>query len=109
PSAPDERMPVSVPTLGRHLNGAGHFGPSLKASTFERQRAEHFPPRLDQVEGGGILRPEEELPPRRGKREQQDVRRAMRFKVIQDGIDPPHLSWNPGLHPLKKVHPVLRR
>src|SRR6187549_333644 len=55
PPAPDERVPVLVPVGGRALHRRLDLGPGLEAATLQRQRAQHLPPRLDQVQVGGIL------------------------------------------------------
>src|SRR3712207_8395991 len=45
--------------------------PGLEPSPLQRQRLQHLPPRLDQVEVRRVHRLEDELPPREGQREQR--------------------------------------
>src|SRR4051812_24403439 len=70
---PDERVLVLVPVCGGTLDGLLDLGTSIEPSALESQRAQHFPPRLDEVEVGRILWLEHELPAWVGQGEQQHV------------------------------------
>src|SRR5688572_26783996 len=70
--APDEGMPVRVPVRGRPRHGPGDLVPALEPAPLERQRAQHLPPGLDQVEVGGVGGPEDHLPARVGEHKQED-------------------------------------
>src|SRR5262249_22996450 len=63
PSAPDERVPVQVPVGGRFLDRPAALLPGLEPPPLQRQRLQHLPPRLDQVEVRRVLRLEHHLPP----------------------------------------------
>src|SRR4051812_45285913 len=63
-TAPDERMLVRVPVGGGARDGLLDLRPGLEPSPLEGQRAQHLPPRLDEVQVGRILRLEHELPAR---------------------------------------------
>src|SRR3954452_23188023 len=55
PSAPpDKGVLVGVPVIGGTLHGLLDLGPCLKATPLQRKRAQHLPPRLQQVQIGGI-------------------------------------------------------
>src|ERR1700748_89009 len=72
-ATPDKRMLVGVPVLGGTPHGLLDFGPCIEATPLQRQRAQHLPPRLQQVQIGRIDRLEHELPTRMGQREQQHI------------------------------------
>src|SRR3954447_19527659 len=57
----DEGMLVRVPVRGGTPDGFFDLGPGLEAAPFEGQRAQDFPPRLDQVQVGRVLGLEDEL------------------------------------------------
>ena len=71
--APEEGVLVLVPVRGGAADGLLDLGPGLEAAALERQRAQDFPPRLDQVQVGRIFGLEHELPARVGEREQEDI------------------------------------
>src|SRR6266496_2795869 len=60
--APDEGMTMGVPVLRRFVDGLADLVPGLEAATLQRQRPQDLPPRLDQVQVGGVGRLEDELP-----------------------------------------------
>ena len=62
-----------VPVRGGAPDGVFDLGPGLEATAFQCQRAQDFPPRLDQVQIGRIFGLEDELPARMGQREQEHV------------------------------------
>ena len=105
-SAPDKWMTMSVPISRGSFNRLLNFRPSFKAATFERERAQRLPPRLDQVEIGGILRLKDELPTRMLQTKQENITRAMRTQVINNCIDTIEICRQPLVDPLKKVYPV---
>jgi hypothetical protein len=107
PSAvPDKGMPVGVPVLGGALRGLLDFGPCLKATPLQRQRAQHLPPRLQQVQIGGIDRLEDELPTRMGQREQQHVHGGVGVEIVHHRIDPFNSRVDPALDRAEEVNPV---
>src|SRR5215213_8099202 len=61
-SAPDEGVLVRVPVRGGVPDGLFDLGPGLEAAALQRQRAQDFPPRLDQVQVGRIFGLEYKLP-----------------------------------------------
>src|SRR5215475_15629382 len=105
-SAPNKWMTMSVPISRGSFDCLLNFRPSFKAATFERGRAQRLPPRLDQVEIGGILRLRDELPTRMLQTKQENITRAMRAQVINNRIDTVEIRRQPLVDPLKKVHPV---
>lgn len=109
PAAPDEGVPRRDPIRRRRLHGLADFLPALEPAPLERQRAQHLPPGLDQIQGGGVLRLADALPARVRQRAQQPVGGAMPVQVVHDGVDPLGLGRPPGLHPLEEVHPAGAR
>ena len=90
-ASPDEGMLVLVPVGGGAFNRLLDLGPSLKASPFQGQGAQHLPPRLDQVEISGIGGLKDELPAGVKQAEQQHVGRAVSAEVVS----PPALPKGP--------------
>src|SRR4051812_46726385 len=87
-TTPDEWMPVIVP-VGRGSSGRLlDLGPGLETAALQRQRAQHLPPRLDQVQVGGVLGLEHELPARMQQAEKQHVGGAVDGEVVEHGVDP---------------------
>ena len=76
-ASPDEGMLVLIPVGGGAFNGLLDLGPGFEPAAFQGQRAQHLPPRLDQVEIGCILGLEDELPAWMEQAEQQNIRRAV--------------------------------
>src|SRR4051794_35945384 len=54
--SPGEGMAVRVPVVGRLCDGLGDLVPGLEAPPGQGEGAQHLPPRLDQVEVGGVVR-----------------------------------------------------
>src|SRR3712207_9003397 len=54
------RSLVPVPVDGGALDGLLDLGPGVEPSALEGQRAQHLPPRLDEVQEGRILRLEQD-------------------------------------------------
>src|SRR5438093_468193 len=95
-------IPISRGSFDRLLN----FRPRFKAAAFERQRAQRLPPRLDQVEIGGILRLKDEFPTRMLQTKQENITRAMCAQVINNRINAIEIRRQPFVDALQKVHPV---
>src|SRR5262245_22159055 len=108
-SAQNKLMTMSVPISCGSFNCLLNFRPSFKAATSERERAQRLPPRLDQIEIGGILRLKDELPTRMLQTKQENITRAMRTQVINNCIDTIEICRQPLVDALKKVHPVEGR
>jgi hypothetical protein len=87
-AAPDERVLVLVPVCGGTRAGLLDLSPGIEAPAFEGQRAQHFPPRLDEVEVGRVFRLEHELPARVRQSEQQHVQTGVNIEVVEHGVDP---------------------
>ena len=64
PLSPSEGMAVRVPVVDRLRDGFGDLIPGLEATPGQGERAQHLPPRLDEVEVGGVFRLEHHLPAR---------------------------------------------
>src|SRR6478736_5044324 len=107
-TAPDEGMLVLVPVGGGPFDGPLDLGPGPEASPLQGQGAQHLPPRLDQVQVGGILGLEHELPARMQQVEQQHVGRTMSIQVVEYGVDPPYRRIDPALDGAQEIDPVDR-
>src|SRR3954470_1610869 len=106
PLSPDERMAVRVPVIGRLRDGGGDLVPGLEATSGQGKRVQDLPPRLDQVEGGGVFGLEHHLPAWMGQHEQQHVGGAVAAQVVGDGVDPLDILRQPALDVLQEGHPV---
>src|ERR1700760_2356767 len=107
PSAtPDKGVLVGVPVLGATPPGLLDLGPCIEAPPLQRQRAQHLPPRLQQVQIGGINRLEHELPARVGQREQQHVWGGVSVEIVHHRIDPFDSRIDPTLDLAEEVNPV---
>ena len=105
-SPPDERMFVGVPVGGSSLHRLADLGPTREPMALERERAQDFPPRLNQVQIRRIRGLKDELPARMRQTEEQHIHRAVGAQVVQDGVDPRGLRREPGVDLFQKVHPV---
>ena len=72
---------MRVPVRGSAPDGLFDLGPGLKAAALQRQRAQDFPPRLDQVQVSRILGLEDEFPARVGEREQEHIDGAVDLRL----------------------------
>src|SRR4051812_47808880 len=107
-AAPDEGMLVLVPVRGGPFDSLLDLGPGLEPASLQRQRAQHLPPGLDQVQVGGVLGLEDELPARVQQAEQQHVGRAVDVEVVEHGVDALDRGIDPGLDLAQEVDPVDR-
>ena len=57
----NEGMSMLVPISGGLGHGLAHFLPDLEPSALDRERAQHLPPRLNQVQIGGVCGLEDKL------------------------------------------------
>jgi hypothetical protein len=105
-AAPDERALVLVPVCGGTRDGLLDLSPGIEAPAFEGQRAQHLPPRLDEVEVGRVFRLEHELPARVRQSEPQHVHTGVNIEVVEHGVDPLGLRPDPGLDLAQEVDPV---
>ena len=80
---PGEGVAVSIPVLRGRFYGLTEVLPRGEATPLQRQRTQHLAPRLDEMEIGGVLRLEGELPAGMGQRPQQHVRDAVGRQVAQ--------------------------
>jgi len=99
-------MAMSVPVRGGVCDGLADVVPTLEPPPGEGERAQNFPPRLNQVEVGGVLGLEHHLPAWVSEHEQQDVHGTMCAQMIGDRVDPLGFARQPGLDPFQEVHPV---
>src|SRR5260370_30147161 len=106
PAPPDKRMLVGIPISRRLPHGSSQVLPGREPPPLEGQRTEHLPPRLDQVEVGGVGGLEDELPARMGQAEEQHVVGMVDVEIVQDGVHPLHLSRHPGIDPLQEADPI---
>ncbi len=77
---------MRIPVGGGAVDRIADLVPVLKPPARQCQRAQDLPPRLDQVEIGGVFGLEHHLPARMGEQKQQHVRRAMRAQVVHDRV-----------------------
>src|SRR5918997_3887531 len=106
PPSPGEGMAVRVPVSGRLRDGLGDLVPGFEATPGEGERAQHLPPRLDEVEVGGVFRLEHHLPARVRQQEQQHVGSAMAAQGVGNGVNALDLLRQPALDLLQEGHPV---
>src|SRR5829696_4793460 len=99
---PDKGMAMGVPVLGGSIESRTELLPRLEAAAREGQRAQYLPPRLDQIEVGGVPRLEDELPARVDQRPEQHVRGAVGCQVVQDDVDAVDARVEPALDPLQE-------
>src|SRR3954469_3153152 len=107
-SAPDEGVLVLVPVGRGPFDGAPDLDPSVEAASLQGQGAQHLPPGLDQVQVGGVLGLEDELPARMQQGEQQHVGSAVDVEVVEPGVDARDRGIDPGVDPAQEVGPVDR-
>src|SRR3954466_9806458 len=105
-AAPDEGMLVRVPVRGGAPDGLFDLGPGLKAAPFEGQRAQDFPPRLDQVQVGRVFGLEHEFPARVGQSKEQHIGHAVDVEVVHHAVDPLDPSIDPALNLAEEISPV---
>jgi hypothetical protein len=98
--------PLSSSDFWQPPNTRTATGLMASAPPLKRQRAQHLPPGLDEVQVGRITRLEDELPARARPRTQQDLGSWMRTQVVHDSIDRLHVWGNSGLHSLQEVRIV---
>jgi len=108
-TTPNEGMTVGIPVRRGLLHRLADLGPGLESSPLESKRPKGFPPGFDQVQVGGILRLEDELPARTPQREQQNISRPMDVQVVQDTVDVLDLGGDPIVNLLQEVQPVGNR
>jgi len=109
PATPNERMPMGIPVSRSLANGLAQFAPGFKTSASQRQRAQDLPPRLDQVQIGGVFGLKDELPAWVCQGKQEHVGRPMSTQVVHDGIDPLGIVRQPGIGLVQEVGEVDRR
>src|SRR4051794_7402397 len=105
-AAPQEGVLVRVPVRGGAPDSLLDLGPGLEAAALQCQRAQDLPPWLDQVQVGGILGLEHELPARVGKREQEDIGGAVDVEIVHHRVDPFDPSVDPALDCAEEIDPV---
>src|SRR3954468_7694255 len=105
-TTPDEGRRVIVPVGRGSSDRLLDLGPGLETAALQRQRAQHLPPRLDQVQVGGVLGLEHELPARMQQAEQQHVGRAVDVEVVEHGVDPLDRRIDPALDRAQEIDPV---
>lgn len=81
PLAPDERMPMLVPIRGGLGHGLADVRPVLEPAALECERAQHLPPRLNQVQIGRVFGLEDKPPTGVGEAEQQHIDGPMHVEV----------------------------
>jgi hypothetical protein len=102
--APYVRVAVLVPVIDGPRYGFLDLLPALEEASLYGQRSERLPSGLDEVEVRRLLGLEDELPPRVGHVEQQNVVGFVGAEVVHDGVDPPYAFGHPRLDPLQEVH-----
>ncbi len=97
-----------VPVFCSLPNSLTNLFPRVEAFAFQGQRAQNFPPRLDQVEVSCILGLKDKLPAGMVQAEQQHIGRPVCRQVVQDRIDL-QIVWQPLIYFLQEIHKVLCR
>ncbi len=97
-----------VPVFCSLPNSLTNLFPRVEAFAFQGQRAQNFPPRLDQVEVSCILGLKHKLPAGMVQAEQQHIGRPVCRQVVQDRIDL-QIVWQPLIYFLQEIHKVLCR
>ena len=105
-AAPHKGMLVGVPVIGGTPHGLLDLGPCLKAPSLQREGTQHLPPRLQQVQIGGIDRLEHELPTRVGQREQQHVGGGVGVEIVHHRVNPFNSRVDPPLDLAEEVNPI---
>jgi len=75
--------------------------PALEAPSFEGQRLERLPPRLDQVQIRRSSELKDELPARIRQIEEEHIHGSMHGEIVQHGVNPLHVFGDPLLHVLR--------
>lgn len=99
---------MGIPVSSRIVNGLTQLAPGLESAPFQRQRAQHLPPRLDEVEIGGVLWLEDELPAWMRDRKQEHISRPMSAQVVQNRANAIGLGWQPGVDFVQEIGEVER-
>ncbi len=97
PFSPNKGMLVFVPVSAGFCNNWFHLFPGLEPLAFERKRLERLPPRLNQIEIGGIFRLENKFPAWMGQVKEQDIIGFMSCQIIKHHLDPLNRGWDRGL------------
>jgi len=105
-SAPHERMAVRIPVGGRRRDCLPDRGPARKPSSLQGTGAQDRPPRLNQVQVGGVRGLEDELPARMGQREEQHVGGALGAQVVAHRLDALDAWIKPARDVVEKIGPV---
>src|SRR5690348_7803608 len=105
-AAPQEGVFVRVPVCCGAADGLFDLGPGLETAALQCQRAQDLPPRLDQVQIGGILGLEHELPARVGEREQENIGGAVDVEIVHHRVDPRDRGIEPALDRAEEIDPV---
>ena len=75
-------MFVRIPVGCRLLHRFNNLLPRFETPPFEGQRLERFPPRLDQIQVGGVGGLKHEFPAWIRQIEKQDIDRSMHREII---------------------------
>ncbi len=101
-------MPRLVPGGPGRLDRLAPLLPSLEPPALQRQRPQHRPLRLAQVQVRRVCRLEHHLPPRIRPPEEQPIHRPVRRQVVDPRGAPLHLRRDPRLDPPWEVRPMGR-
>ncbi len=101
-------MPRLVPGGPGRLDRLAPLLPSLEPPALQRQRPQHRPPRLAQVQVRRVGRLEHPLPPRIRPPQEQPIHRPVRRQVVDPRGAPLHLRRDPRLDPPWQVRPMGR-
>src|SRR5512141_738988 len=107
--APNERMPMGIPVGRSIMDRLADVSPGFETAALLSQRAQCLPPRLDQVQVGGVLGLEDELPALMSQGKQEHVHGPMRRQVVQNRVHPVRLGWQPGVYLFQEGGEVDRR
>jgi hypothetical protein len=97
--APNEGVFVRVPILRNTRDSLLNFHPGVEPSPLQSQRAQDFPPWLDQVQIGRVFWLEDNLPAGMGQVEQEHIEGPVDIEVVHHSIDPLGGGVDPALDP----------
>ena len=97
---------MSVPIRGGFRDGFADVVPALEPPPGEGQRAQDLPPRLDQVQIGGILGLGDHLPTGMLPQKEQEIITMVHVQVIHDGVHALQVSRQLGIDPAEKIQKV---
>ncbi len=101
--APDKGVFMSIPVSTSCMHSLLYLLPGGKTPALQSQRAQHLPPRLDEVQVSSIHGLENELPSRMSSREEHGINRAVCLQVIHNRVHMLYLCAQLSIHPTEEI------